>query len=183
MIGRRRRDRGGVPGRGRECAPQRMNQISRGQICVNPRGAPGLRVPRVAVYGLVFRVAGLTPAVPTGVLTFASQGSRWMLATHSLEHQLETLVGLEALARALLGSSEFYESLWRERATLASIPALIVWGAKDAAFRPRHLARWRDALPNAAVVQIDSAGHWPHEERPDDVASAVSRFVGAVESG
>jgi haloalkane dehalogenase len=81
------------------------------------------------------------------------------------------------LAHALLGSSEFYESLWRERERLAGRPALIIWGMKDTAFRPKQLARWCEALPAARVVELPGAGHWPHEEAPDDVAAAVSAFL------
>ena len=43
------------------------------------------------------------------------------------------------LARAILGSSDYYDSLWRERQNLASRPALILWGMKDKAF-PSSLA-------------------------------------------
>src|SRR4029079_8615621 len=50
---------------------------------------------------------------------------------------------LWALARALLGSSAFYDSLWQRRDRMATIPALVVWGMKDSAFRPAQLARWR----------------------------------------
>lgn len=51
---------------------------------------------------------------------------------------------LWALARALLGSSAFYDGLWQRRDRLAATPALIVWGMKDSAFRSSQLARWRD---------------------------------------
>jgi haloalkane dehalogenase len=86
---------------------------------------------------------------------------------------------LWALARALMGSSNFYDDLWRRRARLADIPALIVWGMKDIAFRPRLLPRWREALPGAQVVELPGAGHWPHEEAPEAVASALARFLSA----
>jgi haloalkane dehalogenase len=81
------------------------------------------------------------------------------------------------LARALLGSSDFYDSLWRARAKLVKTPALIVWGTEDPAFQPRQLECWRDVLPQAEVVQLARAGHWPHEEAPDDVALAIRRFL------
>jgi haloalkane dehalogenase len=81
------------------------------------------------------------------------------------------------LARALLASSAFYESLWRERATLAALPALIVWGTRDSAFRLNQLARWKTVLPNATVVELPDAGHWPHEEEPDRVVDALTRFL------
>lgn len=81
------------------------------------------------------------------------------------------------LARAILGSAAFYDSLWRDRAKLGGLPALIIWGMKDTAFRPHQLARWREALPNARVVELPDAGHWPHEEAPDEVAEALRGFM------
>jgi haloalkane dehalogenase len=84
---------------------------------------------------------------------------------------------LWALARALLGSSAFYESLWQQRRRLAGVPTLIVWGVKDTAFRPHMLERWRRAVPHGVVVELADAGHWPHEEAPDAVLAALTPFV------
>jgi len=84
---------------------------------------------------------------------------------------------LWTLARALLGSSEHYDALWRRRDRLAAIPSLVVWGMKDSAFRPNQLARWRTALPHASVVQLPDAGHWPHEEEPARVLAEVRDFI------
>ena len=58
-------------------------------------------------------------------------------------------------------------------------PALIVWGLADGAFRPDQLARWRQALPQARVVELPGAGHWPHEEEPEAVVASVRGFVDA----
>ena len=80
------------------------------------------------------------------------------------------------LARALLASRDFYASLWERRAALQDIPTLIVWGMKDSAFQPNQLARWRSALPRARVVELP-VGHWPHEEAPNEVLSAVRGFL------
>ncbi|MEQ1567675.1 MAG: alpha/beta fold hydrolase [Myxococcota bacterium] len=77
------------------------------------------------------------------------------------------------LARALLGSSAHYASLWDRRARLAALPTTLVWGLADSAFPPRFLARWREALPQAAVTAIEGAGHWPHEEEPERVIAAI----------
>jgi haloalkane dehalogenase len=81
------------------------------------------------------------------------------------------------LAKSLLGSSAFYDHLWNERARLRDRPALIIWGMKDSAFRPALLARWREALPRADVVELKNSGHWPHEEEPDRVSNALARFL------
>ena len=82
------------------------------------------------------------------------------------------------LAHALLGSSEYYKRLWSRRDKLRGRPALIVWGTKDPAFGPQHLARWRSVLPQAKVVELP-VGHWPHEEAPQQVVEAVREFLGA----
>jgi len=86
---------------------------------------------------------------------------------------------LHALARALNGSSEYYARLWQEAGRLTDFPALIVWGMKDTAFKPYQLDRWRRLLPSATVVELPRAGHWPHEEEPDAVVSAVATFLAA----
>ena len=80
------------------------------------------------------------------------------------------------LARAILGSSAHYASLWARRERLRSVPALIVWGTRDPAFRMHQLARWREALPAARVVELP-VGHWPQEEAPDAVAGALRAFL------
>ena len=85
---------------------------------------------------------------------------------------------LWTLACALLGSSAFYADLWERRAALADLPALIVWGTKDPAFLHRYLARWREALPRAAVVELP-VGHWPQEEAPEEVERALRDFLSA----
>jgi pimeloyl-ACP methyl ester carboxylesterase len=48
---------------------------------------------------------------------------------------------------------------------------------EDPAFQPRQPERWRDVLPQAEVVQLARAGHWPHEEALDEVASAIGRVL------
>jgi haloalkane dehalogenase len=85
---------------------------------------------------------------------------------------------LYALALSLLGSSAYYDALWKRRASLAAIPTLIAWGLKDSAFRPHQLKRWREAAPHAQVVELADAGHWPHEEEPAAVLEAIKKFVG-----
>ncbi|HTV19529.1 MAG TPA: alpha/beta fold hydrolase [Polyangiaceae bacterium] len=83
------------------------------------------------------------------------------------------------LARCLLGSGDFYARLWQRREALRGIPALIVWGMQDPAFNPQHLRRWQRALPDAEVLDVGDAGHWPHEEQPQLVGDAVRRFLRA----
>ena len=82
---------------------------------------------------------------------------------------------LWVLAWSLLGWSDFYQNMWDHRALLADIPALILWGTKDPAFLPRYVARWREALPRAEVVELP-VGHWPQEEAPEETIAALRSF-------
>jgi pimeloyl-ACP methyl ester carboxylesterase len=87
---------------------------------------------------------------------------------------------LWTLAHALLGSSDFYDSLWQRRDRLAGLPALILWGMRDSAFRPYLLERWRSALPRAQVAELAEAGHWPHEESPEEVLRRMEAFLAGL---
>ena len=84
---------------------------------------------------------------------------------------------LWTLARSLLGSSQYYDSLWQQREGLRGRPALILWGAADPAFGLNQLRRWREALPAARVVELSDAGHWPHEEAPERVLAELRTFL------
>jgi haloalkane dehalogenase len=84
---------------------------------------------------------------------------------------------LHALARSLLGSRDYYARLWEDAGRLRGRPTLLVWGLKDSAFGPRHLARWRERLPDAGVLTLPDAGHWPHEESPQTVADAIRALL------
>ena len=81
------------------------------------------------------------------------------------------------LAKAILASGGYYDSLWRRREALRDIPALVVWGMRDAAFGPHLLERWKTALPDARAVELPAAGHWPHEEEPEAVLAALREFL------
>jgi haloalkane dehalogenase len=89
----------------------------------------------------------------------------------------DRVVVLWPLAYALLGSTPYYRSLHQQIDRLRSMPALIVWGLKDTAFRPHVLDRWRKELPDATVLALQDAGHWPHEEAPAEVAEAIADFL------
>jgi haloalkane dehalogenase len=80
---------------------------------------------------------------------------------------------LFALAQSLLGSSAFFEGLWRRRERLSAVPVHLVWGMRDSAFPPYVLHRWQQAFPHAGTVAIEGAGHWPHEEEPEAVVQAL----------
>ena len=86
-------------------------------------------------------------------------------------------VPLWTLARALLGESAWYDSLWHQRERLAEKPTLLLWGVDDPTFGRAYLERWRKALPDAAVAELPGVGHFVQEEAAPEAAEHVLRFL------
>jgi haloalkane dehalogenase len=81
------------------------------------------------------------------------------------------------LARALLGESDWYDSLWARRDRIRDTPALLLWGTKDVAFREKELARWEALFTAKRVVRLDGVGHAPQEEAPELVVAEMKAFL------
>jgi haloalkane dehalogenase len=78
----------------------------------------------------------------------------------------------------IIGASDWLESLWARRASLAEKPVLLAWGMKDIAFRKKELDRWIQAFPGAEVLRFSDAGHLVAEEKPGELAAAIRRLLG-----
>jgi pimeloyl-ACP methyl ester carboxylesterase len=64
-----------------------------------------------------------------------------------------------------------------ERLPELEVPLLLVWGLRDRVFQPVFLDQWRELFPNANTVELDDAGHFLVEDRPEAVTEAVAAFV------
>ncbi len=84
------------------------------------------------------------------------------------------------LARELTDSGAWYDDLWRRRAALADIPALLLWGMRDPTFKERDLQRWQEFWSNAEVVRFPDAGHFVQEEAPNEASAALQTFLQTV---
>jgi haloalkane dehalogenase len=57
-------------------------------------------------------------------------------------------------------------------------PTLIVWGAADAALPPALAYAFAELIPGAGEpIVVEGAGHFLQEDRPDEVATAIVRFL------
>jgi pimeloyl-ACP methyl ester carboxylesterase len=54
------------------------------------------------------------------------------------------------------------------------MPALVVWGMRDPYIPHRFARAYADALPNAELLELPDAGHWPWLDRPQ----VIDRIVG-----
>jgi haloalkane dehalogenase len=86
--------------------------------------------------------------------------------------------GIFAVAQEVFAGAPWCEELWAQRAALAGLPATIVWGMRDPLFGRRFLARWRELLPGARVVELPRAGHFVQEEEPAAVVEALRELLG-----
>ncbi len=59
-----------------------------------------------------------------------------------------------------------------------TMPALVAWGMKDPYIPARFAGEYARALPNAELVELPDAGHWPWLDRPDLIDRLVE-FLGA----
>ena len=77
----------------------------------------------------------------------------------------------------IVGASEWLGSIWRERAAFAGIPALILWGFRDIAFREKELDRWKAELSDFELHVFEDCGHFLAEEAPDQLVAAIRDFM------
>jgi pimeloyl-ACP methyl ester carboxylesterase len=59
-----------------------------------------------------------------------------------------------------------------------TMPALVVWGARDPYIPARFGQAYAEALPSAELLELPDAGHWPWLDRPDAIDRVVD-FLGA----
>jgi pimeloyl-ACP methyl ester carboxylesterase len=59
-----------------------------------------------------------------------------------------------------------------------TMPALVVWGGRDPYIPARFGRAYAETLPNAELLELPDAGHWPWLDRPDTI-DRVAGFLGA----
>jgi len=81
--------------------------------------------------------------------------------------------GCYTFPKQIIGSSVWLDSLWQQRERINRLPATLVWGMKDIAFREKELNYWIANWNNPKVVRLSKAGHYPQEEAPEEVVKAL----------
>ncbi|MGY6126754.1 alpha/beta fold hydrolase (plasmid) [Paraburkholderia strydomiana] len=69
-----------------------------------------------------------------------------------------------------------YDPKLRQRLHRAKVHTLAIWGTDDRIAKPSYGRKLASALPRAEYTEIDDAGHFPHQERPAEVAQKVAAF-------
>ena len=80
------------------------------------------------------------------------------------------------LPREVLGSRAFLADVEAGLHRLAHLPALIVWGGRDVAFRDIERRRFEGHFPRHRVVPLPRAGHYLQEDASDEIATAIRQW-------
>lgn len=76
---------------------------------------------------------------------------------------------------ALLGSFGAFD--WRPDLSRVKIPRLVIHGAQDNISLEGN-KEWVAGRPEARLLVIEGAGHWPHYERSEQTLRAIDAFLG-----
>jgi pimeloyl-ACP methyl ester carboxylesterase len=80
---------------------------------------------------------------------------------------------LSTLRNNMLGSfTEVYKALGR-----MNKPVLLFWGRQDATVPFEHSDTIRELVPQAEFHALESCGHIPHYEKPDQVNPILLKFL------
>ena len=66
----------------------------------------------------------------------------------------------------------------KRRLYRVSAPTLLLWGASDRVVPPLYADAFAKLIPHAKKLLVEGAAHFPHLEKPDEVARAITAFVG-----
>lgn len=80
------------------------------------------------------------------------------------------------LAKALVGSSDWYQKQWEQLDALSDKEWLILWGTKDEFITMENLKKWQERLPHAETKEFD-CGHFVQEEKTEESIKEIVSFM------
>lgn len=85
--------------------------------------------------------------------------------------------GVWIFPKEIMGSTQWLETLWSQKERIHKIPALLVWGMKDMAFREKELHTWEGLFLKSKTVKFNNAGHYVQEEAGPDLLPIITKFL------
>jgi pimeloyl-ACP methyl ester carboxylesterase len=82
-----------------------------------------------------------------------------------------------SLLRKLPGWVRGLQGQIAKKSATLEIPALVVRGEFDPLFSPENGLALVEGLPNAQMMQINGAGHLPHQEKPAEFLFKVEKWL------
>ncbi len=75
--------------------------------------------------------------------------------------------------REIIHSHDYLAEVEAGLSHLEHLPALILWGNQDIAFRDVERRRFEGLFPNHRTVILEGAGHYIQEDAPDEIVEAI----------
>ena len=103
-------------------------------------------------------------------------------------HYLEPLAqsrdrkGCWVFPKQIIASSPWLETLWGEREKLKDIPALLMWGMKDIAFRKNELETWKNVFNTKKIYEFEGIGHFVQEEKGAELCPLIDSYLTEISS-
>ena len=85
--------------------------------------------------------------------------------------------------REILASRAYLAEVEAGLAALRDRPALILWGTKDIAFRPKERVRLERTFASHRTVILEGAGHYIQEDAPDEIVDAIHAWSRDLDQG
>ena len=85
-------------------------------------------------------------------------------------------IPVHVLPREILAAHQLLSDVEQGLPSLAHLPALIVWGDRDQAFKEPQRRRWEQTFPNHQTVILHGASHYIQEDAPEEIVAAIRRW-------
>lgn len=82
-----------------------------------------------------------------------------------------------AFAKSLLNDQDWFETLWNKKHAISDKPTLFIWGMKDPVIKSHNLEKFLSGFKNSKAIRLETCGHFPQEEEPTTVISAIKDFL------
>ena len=93
------------------------------------------------------------------------------------DEQLATLARNRETLALLTWEPYMHNTKLRHRLANSKCPALLLRGESDGLISAEYLAAYAGLFPDARTLTIPQAGHLPHREQPERLASAILAFL------
>ena len=110
-------------------------------------------------------------------LAYADPSMGRVVYTELSDEEL-TYIARSREATARYGWSPFlHDPKLRRRLNRIDVPVLVIEGDADRVTRPGYGEAYASAIPGARFRSMEGAGHFPHHEAPDQLASLIAEFI------
>lgn len=85
--------------------------------------------------------------------------------------------GTIAFARSLRDDQPWFEEIWNKKESVSDKPTLLLWGMQDPVIPSKNLEKFESGFRFSTSVTLDSSGHFPQEEEPEQVIKNIRSFL------